>query len=235
MSTSGPYVEPIELPDGPAVQVPKGSGFVPVYNKRIPTNIQQGESWSFKRIAAQFRAVLIEKERESTEETLEETTAYHSEAAATAAMGQPQELSKEQRNPAGLNNPAESQETTFKYTIVGAFKDVIETTQVVATQRSIFPCVATALVELINLNGTIGSMTLEGTFRWFALTAGLYSGQCDFSGYADLVNPITVYTEQVSLRISLFMPLSVASEAELKAITAASPGFVNLIYDKEVK
>lgn len=221
---------PIELKPNIA-DIPIGSGYAPFYDQALPTNVQAGESWSFKRIVAQFRAVLIEKEHEAAETTDESTTRYATKE--EAENGSHEGVTSEQQiTAASVSSPWEKKSTSRDLTSGGT--NEITATLTTRTERSIFPCSAAALIELVDQQDTICAMTIDGTFRWFQEESGLYRGECVFSDYFDLTNPVTIYTEQISLRISLGVPLSVATEVELQD-NPGPPGFVNLIYDKEVK
>lgn len=95
------------------------------------------------------------------------------------------------------------------------------------------------LLELVDSDVVLCSTTIDGTFRWFQTVGGLYQGECVFSGYLDLTNPITIQTEKLSLRLSIIVPLSVASASELRQAGLiaddTTSGYCNLIYEKEVK
>ncbi len=224
---------PIELSPGANLAVPKGSGFLPVYEKPLPTNVQPGEEWSFTRIAAKFRAVLIETSHEKSENLGVNFSEFETdEEVGKWAFGE-RLVKGEEIIPAGINNPQEAKTTQItRHPQARVGEERIKTT----LERSIFPINVNALVELVNSDIEVCSMTMDGTFRWFSEEGGFFSGQCQFSGYLDLTNPLVIALEKIMLRISIAVPLSVPSEVALLSATAgASPGAINLLYDKEVK
>ncbi len=214
---------PITIPKSESpVQIPAGERYIPLYEAPLPTNIQPGEDWSIDRIIAQIPVLLGETDAEVEQFINTETTVFKTKA---------------EREAAETNRVTESRKIsplTFDgrlefVTITNVYEHselAITLNEHVKIERSIGPCQASLLIEVLDQQETIYSSTLQGTFR--AIETHLYL--CEFSTYIDLINKLVVGLGRLTLRISLFIGLGVQSEAEL-----ASDGFVNFFYDREVK
>jgi hypothetical protein len=226
------YLFPVELsPSKTPVPVPTGDTYIPIYDQPLPTNIQIGETWTFKQVVSQVRLLLMEKAHEIVKATNEKTVFYKTVAEREAAeTGVP--LFTRRISPATFDSKYENAGAEFKYRVTELG---LLTEEALSTARSIIPCPASLMIELVGQQGTIYSTTVDGTFRLVSGTPETgFTGQCTFSDYSDLINHVAISTEHIRLRISISLGISVPAEIKLQNTTTdQTAGFVNLIYDKE--
>jgi hypothetical protein len=248
------YVLPVSLPaQSTFTPIPPGEGFVPIVEVPVPTKIQPGEKWSIDRIHAQFILLLQEKEAQTSTVLDKQEIKFGSEAGRNNALNEGLRKSEESK-PGGIDSPYEQVTSTYT-SVAGSEATILDATTQTTTEQGILPSPATALLELLSQGEVVYSSPIQATFRrWFSTLKEIifkilcvlgfpWVGYAMFSSYSDLTNPVVVDLERLALRVSLSVPLSVASGASLALVEGSpllkgnktqSPGFVNLIYTKEV-
>lgn len=233
MSTSGPYILPVEIPNKPFA-MPASGGFTLISSHTVSTKVQEGEKLAIKGVSAKIGLKLIEETHETGTETNAEEEIYPSEEAAEAARVVGKTTNSESTSPS-LTTPWEHR----SYAIARTRASNVLTTQFeTKTERSIFPCPVTAIVELFSLNGTLASMPIQETLRYTgSYKRGLldletfYTGEAPLAGQLDLTNPVVVGAEQLQVRIWLYLALTVATAGDL---VGEPPALITLSYDREV-
>lgn len=173
------------------------------------------------------------------DETIQYGTLLEAEEIAAGKEGKP--ITKITRQQTTVNRPwtqtTESTETTH-----AAESRVVHTTVATTELRQVLPITVQVVAQLEGPEGIVWSQTFDVLVKWNggAGSVGHLAGTGVLDGYADLVNPLTVYASQnYRLRLFVAVPTAAVTNTQL-AITVepekparGAPSAITFFYDPQ--